>query len=113
MAHGLAPVGCTVQGAVLRFLSSQDWSQERHANWPVAFRAVVRTLLLCAHRQQQRASHGSGGCEAGLWVLPLPLLHHILTVLAGRRTDWLEQADPPAEAPEEPAAEPAAGAAAA
>ena len=82
---------------MLRFLSSQGWSQERHASWPVAFRAAVRTLLLCAHRQQQRAAHGSGGSEAGLWALPLPLVHHILTVLAGRRSDWLEQAE---EAPE-------------
>ena len=88
------------QSAVLRFLSAQPWASERHADWPPAFRAAARTLLLAAQRQAAVALQRPDAA-AGLWTLPLPLLQHILELAAGRRTDWLL---PPA------AAAPAAGA---
>lgn len=92
-----------LQGALLRYFSSEGWRQEAHALWPPAFRAAVRALLLCAHRQHQaamrQAGHGGGVCgdgggAAGLWTLPPALIHDIVGLAAGRRTDWLPPAEP-------------------
>jgi hypothetical protein len=72
-----------LQGALLRYFSSQPWRQEQHGAWPPAFRAAVATLLLCAQRQRP---------GAGVWSLPSALLLHIVSLMAGQRTDWLPQA---------------------
>lgn len=79
------------QGKVLRFLSSQPWAPQQHAAWPPAFKAAARTLLCCAHRQPP------AGAGVGVWSLPLPLLQHIVELLAGSRLDWLEREAPQAE----------------
>lgn len=73
----------SLQGRVLRFLASQPWALQQHATWPPAFKAAVCTLLCCAHRQPP------AGAGTGLWSLPLPLLQHIVELLAGSRLDWL------------------------
>ncbi len=88
---------------MLRYLSSQPWAVQRHAAWPPAFRAAARTLLCCAHRQPP------AGAGVGLWSLPLPLLQHIVELLAGSRLDWLGEEAPPAGGQQGVAADAAGG----
>ena len=57
-------------------LDRRGWSPDAHAEHPPRFRAVVRTLLLCAH------SPGSL-----LAKLPVEVVLHLVAVLA-RRTFW-------------------------
>ena len=68
-----------------RHPASRPWSLPTHRTWPPHFRAVVRALLLCAHRPPPPVP--SSG--ASLWALPAPVLQRVAAALAGRRTDWL------------------------
>ncbi|KAI3437592.1 hypothetical protein D9Q98_000045 [Chlorella vulgaris] len=78
----------SLQGALIRYVSPAGWCHEQHARWPPAFRAAVKTLLLCAHRQ--------GSAASGVWDLPPVLLQTIVELAAGKRTDWMEaHAQPP------------------
>jgi hypothetical protein len=80
----------TKQGVLYRYLPANEWVPEQTIDWPTRFRKSAQTLLKCAARQ------GRGG----LMALPAPVVQLIIKLLAGKKTDWLDNAlDAAVEAP--------------
>ena len=92
----------TKGGTVFQFLTpAAPWSTAAHAaQFPPAFRAAARALLLAAHRGQAAAAGAGQQARAELGSLPQPLLHSVIERAANPRALWIKPPpQPPTAAP--------------